>query len=50
MKKEKNQRIKLGLTLPESLIKEVEELEKKEMINKSKLVEKLLKQYLSTQK
>ena len=50
MKKEKKQRIKLGLTLPESLIKEVEELEKKEMINKSKLVEKLLKQYLSTQK
>ncbi len=50
MKTEKTRRIKLGITLPESLIKQVEELETNEMINKSKLIEKLLKEYISSQK
>ena len=45
MKKDKK-RIKLGITLPESLIEKVSELEKTEMINKSKLIEKLLTDYL----
>ena len=45
MKKDKK-RIKLGITLPESLIEKVSELEKTEMINKSKLIEKLLADYL----
>lgn len=49
MKKDKSRRIKLGITLPESLIEQVEELERIEMINKSKLIEKLLKEYLTTQ-
>lgn len=50
MKKDKSRRIKLGITLPESLIWQIEELEKVEMINKSKLIEKLLKEYLISQK
>ena len=50
MKEDKSNRIKLGITLPESLIKQVEELERIEMINKSKLVEKLLIEYLKSQK
>lgn len=50
MGKDKSKRVKLGITLPESLIEQVEQLEKKEMINKSKLVEKLLKEYLANSK
>lgn len=46
MKKEKARRIKLGITLPEILIKKVEQIEQDEMINRSKLVEKLLKEYI----
>jgi metal-responsive CopG/Arc/MetJ family transcriptional regulator len=48
--KKNNRRIKLGITLPESLIKKVEENEDKQMINKSKLVENLLKKYMSSDK
>ena len=50
MKKDKSRRIKLGITLPESLIAQVEELERAEMINKSKLIEKLLREHLESQK
>ena len=42
----KNKRIKLGITLPVSLIEKVKEIEEKEMINKSKLVERLLREYM----
>ena len=42
----KIRRKKLGITLPESLIKKVEKIEEEEMINRSKLVERLLKDYL----
>lgn len=42
----KKKRVKLGVTLPTYLIKKVNEIEKKKMINKSKLIEHLLKEYM----
>jgi len=45
-KTKKHRRVKLGVTIPESLIKKVEKIEEVDLINKSKLVERLLKKYI----
>jgi metal-responsive CopG/Arc/MetJ family transcriptional regulator len=46
-KTNKKRRVKLGVTLPETLIKKVENIEEVNLINKSKLVENLLKKYIN---